>query len=119
VNPSTITNIVGCGWDSADSNIQIMHRGTGAITKIDTGIAIPTSDTTASFEIALFSKPGTTQAVGYEFTDNASGVSFVGEITTNLPTTSTLLAPRGWVSVGGVSSVIGIALMSGYLESDY
>lgn len=120
VEPSTITNIVGAGWDAADANIQIMHRGTGAITKIDTGIPVPTTDRSKSYELALFSPPGTTQQVGYEFTDLDEGwVVFSGVITTNLPTTSTLLAPRGWMSVGGTSSVIGIALMSLYLESDY
>lgn len=120
VEPSSITNIVGVGWDAADTNIQIMHRGAGAVTKIDTGIPVPTVDRSKSYELALFSPPGTTQQVGYEFTDlDEGGVVFSGVITTNLPTTSTLLAPRGWMSVGGTSSVIGLALMSLYLESDF
>lgn len=118
VEPSSITNIVGCGWDAADTNIQIMHRGAGAITKIDTGIAVPTADRASAYELALFSPPGTTQSVGYKFKDLVSGTVVTGTITTNLPSTSTFLAPRGWMSVGGTSSVIGIALMNLYLESD-
>lgn len=121
VEPSTITNIVGVGWDAADANIQIMHRGTGAITKVDLGASfpVPTTDRTQSYEIALFSPPGTTQQVGWTFTDNVTGATTSGVITTNMPTNTTLLAPRGWMSAGGTSSVIGIALMSGYIESDY
>lgn len=121
VEPSTITNIVGVGWDAADANIQIMHRGTGAITKVNLGASfpVPTTDRTESYEIALFSPPGTTQQVGWTFTNNVTGVAASGVITTNMPTNTTLLAPRGWMSVGGTSSVIGIALMSGYIESDY
>lgn len=120
VEPSSLVNQVGCGWDAADANIQIMHRGAGGVTKIDTGIPVPTADRTKSYELALFSPPGTTQTVGYEFTDlDTGGAVASGVITTNLPTSTTLLSPRGWMSVGGTSSVIGIALMSLYLESDY
>jgi len=121
VEPSTITNIIGMGWDAADANVQIMHRGTGAVTKINLGASfpVPTADRTAVYELALFSQPGTTQVVNYEVTDLVSGAVATGTITTNLPTTSTLLAPRGWMSVGGTSSVIGIALMGLYIETDY
>ena len=121
VEPSTITNIVGMGWDAADTNIQIMHRGTGAVTKIDLGsnFPVPTADRTKAYDLALFSPPGTTQSVSYEVTDLATGNKATGTITTNLPTTTTLLAPRGWMSVGGTSSVIGISLMGLYIETDY
>jgi hypothetical protein len=121
VEPSTITNIVGVGYDAADTNMQIMHRGTGAITKIDLGASfpVPTADRTKVYELVLFSKPGTTQEVGYEVTDLATGAVASGTITTNMPTTATLLAPRLWMSVGGTSSVIGIALMGLYIETDY
>lgn len=55
----------------------------------------------------------------YLVTDSVTGDTAGGTITTGLPTSTTLLAPRGWMSVGGTSSVIGIALMGGYIESDY
>lgn len=121
VEPSSITNMVGLGYDAADTNMQIMHRGAGAVTKIDLGASfpVPTADRTKAYELVLFSKPGTTQEVGYEVTDLATGAVASGLITTNMPTTATLLAPRLWMSVGGTSSVIGIALMNLYVESDY
>lgn len=121
VEPSTITNMIGMGWDAADTNIQLMYRGAGAVTKVDLGASfpVPTADRTKAYEIALFSPPGTTQSVGYEVTDLATGAVATGTITTNLPSTTTLLAPRGWMSVGGTSSVIGLALMSLYIETDY
>lgn len=120
VNPSTITNSVGFGYDAADTNIQFMYRGAGASVKVDTGIAIPTTgDRTHAYELVMFSPPGTTQSLGYLITNLGTGVSFGGTITTGLPANTTLLAPRGWTSVGGTSSVTGIALMSGYIESDY
>lgn len=120
VEPSSITNIVGMGWDAADTNIQIMHRGAGAVTKIDLGanFPVPTADRTKMYELSLFSPPGTTQSVGYRVQDLATGAVAEGTITTNLPTTSTALAPRGWVSAGGTSSVIGIGLATLYIETD-
>jgi hypothetical protein len=121
VEPSTITNIVGMGWDAADANIQIMHRGTAAITKVNLGASfpVPTADRTKAYELAMFSPPGSTQSVSYTVTDLGTGATASGTINTNMPTTTTLLTQRGWMSVGGTSSVIGIALMSCYLETDY
>ena len=121
VEPSTITNIIGMGWDAADTNVQIMHRGAGAITKIDLGsdFPVPTTDRTKVYELVLFSPPNTTtQTVGYRVEDLTTGSVAEGTLTTNLPTTTTALAPRGWMSVGGTSSVIGISLMKLYIESD-
>lgn len=121
VQPSSITNLAGMGWDAADTNIQFMYRAAGAINKVDLGSSfpVPTADRTKAYELAMFSKPGTTQELQYLVTDLATGDVASGTLTSNLPATSTLLAPRGWMSVGGTSSVIGIALMGLYIETDY
>lgn len=121
VEPSTITNIVGVGWDAADTNIQFMYRGTGTIAKIDLGASfpVPTVNNTSAYELILFSPAGTVQSVSYELNNLGTGAKAVGTVTTNLPTATTFLAPRGWMSVGGTSSVIGIGLMGLYIESDY
>lgn len=119
VEPSTITNIVGCGWDSGDTNIQMFHRGTGAITKINTGIPIPDTDRTSVLELSMFSPPGTTQQVKYEVRNLTTDTSFTGTISTNMPTNVTLLVSRGWMSVGTTNSVVGIGLMGLYIETDY
>jgi hypothetical protein len=122
MEPSTLINAVGMGWDAADTNIQFMHNdGAGTATKIDLGASfpVPTVDRTSVYEIALFSPPGTTQSVSYEITDLASGAVASGTVTTDLPSTSTLLAPQLQMSVGGTSSVIGVAVMGMYIETDY
>ncbi len=122
VEPSTLVNALGMGWDAADTNIQFMHNdGSGTATKIDLGASfpVPTVDRTGAYEIVLFSPPGTTQSVSYEITDLASGAVASGTVTTDLPSTSTLLAPQVHMSVGGTSSVIGVAVMGIYIETDY
>lgn len=121
VEPSTITNMVGVGWDAADTNIQIMHRGYGALTKIDLGASFPKPnvDRSKCYELVLFSPTGTTQLVYYEFTELGTSNKATGTISTRLPQAAVLLAPRGWMSVGGTSSEIGISLVSLYIETDY
>lgn len=121
VEPSSLTNIIGMGWDAADSNVQMMHNdGTGTATKIDLGasFAVPTVDRTAVFEIVLFCAPnGST--IFYEVTRLDTGAGASGSITTDIPGNTTLINPYGYMSVGGTSSVIGIALMGLYVETDY
>ncbi len=122
VNPSTLTGICGMGYDAADANIQFMHNdATGTATKIDLGAAFakPNIDRTAVYEVVMFCPPGITQALSYEVTNLVSGAVASGTVTTDLPSTTTLLAPYAYVSVGGVSSVVGIMVNSMYLESDY
>lgn len=112
VQPSTLTDVLGMGWDSADANAQIMHRtGTGTVVKIDLGaaFAVPTTDNAEIYELVLNALPGPTQSVTYTVTKRSNGVSATGTITTSLPLNTVALAPRAQASVGGTSSVIGIA----------
>ena len=122
VQPSSLVNAIGMGWDSGDSNIQIMHNGaSGTATKIDLGASfpIPTTDRTNVYEVALFCPPNGSY-VDWEVNDlnPTNPVSVTGRITTNLPAATTLLAPVGYCSAGGTSSVIGISLVSLYIETN-
>ncbi len=119
VEPSTTVSCVAMGWDAADTNIQMMHNdATGICTKIDLGASfpVPVTDRANLYELSLYSPRGTTQSVEWLVTDLVSGTTASGTITTNLPTNTTLLAPRGWISVGGTSSVIGFGLSSLVLD---
>lgn len=121
VEPSSLTSIVGMGWDAADTNVQFMHNdGSGTATKIDLGASfpVPSVDATDAYEVALFAQPGTTQSLGYTVTNLTNGAVASGTVTSDLPSTSTLLAPAMYMSVGGTSSVIGIAVMNVYIETD-
>lgn len=123
VDPSagtTWANIIGVGADAGDANFHIMHRtGTGAVAKINTGIPKEYADTTEMFELALFTAPTGTPAVGYRFTRLSDGEFFSGTITNNLPAATQLLTWQIWTSVGGTSSVVGISIASVYLETDF
>lgn len=118
VQPSSITNILGVGYDAADTNWQIMYNdGSGTATKVDTGMARPSADRTDWFELVIFCPPnGST--IYFQFTNLGTGVTYTANTTTDIPSNTTALAPRGWCSVGGTSSVVGIGLGSLYIESD-
>lgn len=118
VNPSGLSSLVGMGWDSGDANVQFMHNdATGTATKIDLGASFPrpTVDNTTAYELVMFSPPGTTQSVSYQITNLTTGAVATGTVTTNLPTTTLLMGPYVYMSVGGTSSVVGVALMGMYL----
>jgi hypothetical protein len=119
--PSNILNIIGMGWDSADNNVQIMSNdGLGAATKIDLGanFVVPVADRGAFYDLQLLALPNASN-VFYKVTNLLTGAIALGVITTDLPSSTTFLAPRAWVSVGGVSSVVGIAFAFCAIDSDY
>jgi hypothetical protein len=119
VEPSTTLTMVGMGWDAADANVQMMFNdATGTATKVDLGASfpVPTTDKSAMYKLELYSPKGTTQSVQWRVTELIGGAVAQGTQTTDLPTTATLLAPRAWMSVGGTSSVIGMALFGLYLD---
>lgn len=120
VQPSSLVNCIGAGHDAADSNWQVMHNdGTGSCTKIDLGasFARATADRTEVIEVALFCPPNVSY-VNYQVTNLVNGAIATGQITTDFPSTTTFLSPRGYCSVGGTSSVVGMALMGIYTETD-
>jgi hypothetical protein len=118
VEPSTVQNIFGVGYDAADTNLQLMHKlASGAVTKVDLGASfpVPTTDRSRIYQLEIHAAAGTTQSIGYKLTEIISGVTTTGIVTTNIPATTTLLAPRIWSSVGGTSSVIGITFVTTHL----
>ncbi len=119
VEPSTLLNIIGVGYDSADVNWQVMvNDGAGAATKTDTGIAVPSADRQSMFTIIAFVPPGGAW-VCVRFVDESTGNSFeTGQITTNIPAATQTMAYNSYVSVGGTSSVIGFAFAGLYMETD-
>jgi hypothetical protein len=119
VEPSTQLHCIGMGWDAADTKIQIMcNDASGTCTKIDLGASFPrpTTDRTALYELALFNPKSATGSVSWLVTNLVSGATASGNITTDLPVVGTIMVPRGYMSVGGTSSVIGFGLNSLYVD---
>lgn len=127
VDPSTLTNMVGMGYDATDANIQFMHNdGTGAATKIDLGPSFPkpSADRTDVYELQMFSPNDATQSVSYrviryDTSGKTIAAEATGTVTTDLPAATQLLALRAAMSVGGVSSVVGISVFGFFVATEY
>jgi hypothetical protein len=120
-SPSSLTQMVGVGWDAGDATLQVMgNDGVGTATKTALSTSFPTNDTTAVYEAVFFSASGGS-SIGYRIsridTANtiASGsISAVGD----LPTNTTLLAPHIYMNNGGTGAAVGIDMNRLYIESD-
>ncbi len=120
VNPSTILNAIGMGWDAGDANISLMSNdGAGVAAKTSLGASFPrpTVDRTNVFDLFLFAEPNNGSRVDYRVDNLTTGASTSGSITAKLPAVNTLLMACAAMSVGGTSSVVGITLMHVYAET--
>jgi hypothetical protein len=111
VNPSTLTNIVGLGWDSGDSHLSIIHNdGSGTATKLSLGSNFPrpTADRSQAWDLTILSDGEGN--VYWAVRSLANGATASGVITTDIPAGNTLLTFLAYISVGGTSSVIGVGL---------
>jgi hypothetical protein len=110
VNPSTLTNIVGLGWDSGDANLSIIYNdGSGTASKLNLGADFPrpTADRSQAWDFTILSD-GTN--VYWAVISLANGATASGTLTTDLPAANTLITFNSYISVGGTSSVIGMGL---------
>ena len=119
VDPGTLTNTVGVGYaKGTDTNWQIYFGGT-AVAKVNTGMAVPTADRTDVFTVMVFAPPGGAY-LGVKLVNETTGVSFetTTSTSTNIMATTTAAGPRAYHSVGGTSSVVGLTMFNGYVETD-
>lgn len=116
VNPSTLTNFVALGYDSGDSQVQIMHNdGSGTATKIALGSSFPkpTADDSAWYFLELrCEKEGS--SIDYRVLNPISGAEASGSISSDMPSLTTSMNFYQWMSAGGTST--GISLRMGTLR---
>jgi hypothetical protein len=109
------------GYDVADTRWKLMHRtGTGTVIEVDLGASFPkpSADRTKMYELVIFAEAGAS-TMHYEFKDLGTGAVVSDTRSSDLPANTSLLKTIMAASVGGVSDVIGIAVSSVYVETDY
>jgi hypothetical protein len=123
VNPSTLTGIIGVGADAGETTLSIMHNdGSGTATKIDTGM--PANTVNIDWYQLLLYCPPNHNKVYYQMirVDNSGAVSFFpasarGEISTDLPDATQMLAWQLWRNNGATASAVGIDFGTLYTET--
>lgn len=117
-SPSALTNCIFVGNDSADANLQIMHNdGAGTCTKVNLGSDFPANSTTNIYELHLYAAPNSNK-VGWQVTNRRTGVTATGEITTDLPATTTFLSPHAYMNNGGTAAAVVLDFYRYYMEKD-
>lgn len=119
VDPSTLLNQFGFGFDAADTNIQFMRKDGTTAVKVDTGMAKGTGGTDF-YEIDLYVPSGGGASVWYCIRRLTDDTIFRGSVavTTNLPAVDTLMSFHLHLSNGAVAAAHSIDIKSIYIESD-
>lgn len=120
VEPSGLTDILGMGWDAADTEIQFMHNdGSGAATEVPLGASfpVPTADRSAVYELKMTCEPNGS-SIGYRVTNLTTGAVASGSVSSNIPSATTFLNLLGYCSVGGTSSVVGFTIFPSHLYAN-
>ena len=110
-------NVIGIGFDAAlHSNYQLMHGGGGALTYVDLGPNFPINNPSAIIDIE-FRCPPNGSAISYQVRDLNSGLSAAGTFASNLPTGSSVMALRSFMSNGGTAAAVSYDLLPVYYSS--
>lgn len=119
VNPSTLVNTIGMGFDSTETAWSIVHNdGAGVATKISLGANFPCNTSNEAYDLILFAPPSQT-SVWVQVDRLGTAHSTTVQLTTDLPALDTLLAIHAWVNNGTSAVVKTISLSTLYTESDY
>lgn len=120
-SPSALTSCIFVGNDSADANLQLMtNDASGTCTKVNLGASFPIPDSTnnAIYELTLFARPNDT-SVGWRVARLDTGTSTSGTISTDLPPSTTFLAPHMYANNNAVAAAVTLDFYRLYIESDY
>lgn len=117
--PSNLTNCIFVGWDAADTELQIMHNDASlTCTKIPLGSDFPSNDTTVVYEFMMFAPPNGS-SVFYRVVRLDTGDVAEGEITTDLPASTTFLTRHEYMNNGGTAAAVVLEVSRIYIETDY
>lgn len=115
---AALTNMIGIGFESTETNLYMYSNdAAGSASRVNLGTDFPISSTSV-FDLTLFSAPNS-GTVGYRVDRlDADVTSAEGTLTTDLPASTTFLAPHVWINNGGTASAVQMDLMRIYLETD-
>jgi hypothetical protein len=114
--PSALTDIVGFGFDRADTSWQVMtNDASGAADKTALGANFPI-DTSSVYDVALYAPPNGS-AIYYWIKNLGTGNTASGTLSSNLPTAATFLSLHIYMSMNSGSTAVGIDVMRQYLET--
>jgi hypothetical protein len=120
-DPSANINLIGVGFDAADTVaggwVLMTNDGSGVAT--ETAYATAPRDATTVFDLTLYCAPNSS-SIGVRLYNQTTQSAIIDNlsVTTNFPANTAFLAPYAWVNTGTVTTAIGIDIASIYTETD-
>ncbi|MGH7157265.1 MAG: beta strand repeat-containing protein [Candidatus Saccharimonadales bacterium] len=114
---STASNKIGMAINASTGDWDIINNVAGTaptVTNLGATIPVNTSDL---LELVLYSAPNGT-SIGWRVTDISAGAQTSGSQSTNIPATTTFLAPQFWITNNATAAAAIMDNAGWYLESD-
>lgn len=122
VNPSTLFNQFGIGWDTGMTNMRFMtNDGSGVSTMVDLGADYPTAASPATYfyEVSLFCPSGGGQKVDYSIQRLNDGKVFQSSYAgADMPAVGVMLMPHVELGTGSQTVAQSIDVQQVYMERD-
>ena len=116
VNPSSLVNIVGVGYDAAQTTLRILYNdGTSTASSVDLGANFPVN-TTNLYTIHLWCAPNSS-SIWYLVRNESTGNIASGTLSSDLPVNTGFMIAQAWVNNGTTASAAQIDLAFMYCES--
>lgn len=117
VNPSTLLNMVGIGFDSGQTTLRLFRNdGAGAAAAIDLGAGFPTTGGQDLYELILSAEPNGSE-IRYRVERLNGGNVAEGALTTDLPVNTQFLTPHFWFNNGTTAAAVEVAIVGMYVEN--
>lgn len=115
---TSLTDVIGLGFEHGATEYSIVHNdASGTATTIPLGSSFPTASVNVSWMVLeIFCGRGAS-SVSYRVTNLKNGAVAQGSISTNLPSSTTLLTPITYCSNGTTASFASVAVGTISLET--
>jgi len=109
-DPSATLNCILIGADAADTTLQVMsNNGAGVATKVNLGASFPIANN--AVYRAVFTATANASSVAYTVTREDSTAVATGTISTDLPSSTTFMAPVAYVGNGATAAAASMGLI--------
>lgn len=116
-DPGVFVDVIGMAKIASSNNMQLIHNdGSGSPTVIDLGANFPSNTVSTDFYQLRLDCAGNGGDVTYTITRLNTNDKATGVLSSNLPSTTTLLTDQQWTSNVAAASLVGIDVFKKYVR---
>jgi len=119
VEISTLTNLVGFGFDSTDTNWQLIRNdGAGAASKTDLGGSFPKANQTTLYRVSVFCRPNSSD-IFVEFSNLGSGLTATSTLSADIPANTTFLQSQVYLNTGAAAVAVAVDVANQVITTQF